>query len=251
VVSSPQPQRAINQTQLPSSRLASFTNQAIGGLSAGLTGATGPVSADDIAARNVKKPESAVQLSAQKRGQGVLDSGKRLTQLAQVGAQKRAARQVAMMQQPRGGGGVAVGGPGYNGNPVGQAWQKNGSLSGSRNRVMSLASSYLGTPYVLGGTSYKGIDCSGLVMMVYNQLGYKISSHSATWQGRNIPGVRTSLNKLRPGDIVAWKDGSHIAIYAGNGEIIEAANPRRGTLRRRLWANPNAVFGIALRLPGE
>src|SRR5690606_5971125 len=112
-------------------------------------------------------------------------------------------------------------------------------------------SSYLGTPYVLGGTSYRGIDCSSLVMMVYNQLGFNITRHSATWQCKNIPGVRTSIANLRPGDIVAWKDGSHIAIYAGNGEIFEAANPQRGTLRRKLWANPNAVYGIALRLPGE
>lgn len=134
---------------------------------------------------------------------------------------------------------------------AGTAWKPDGSLSDSRNTVLSEASKYLGTPYVLGGKSTKGIDCSGLVMMVYNKLGYNINRHSATWQGRNIPGVRTSIKNLRPGDVVAWKDGSHIAIYAGNGEIIEAANPKRGTLRRKLWAPESAVFGIALRLPGE
>jgi cell wall-associated NlpC family hydrolase len=50
---------------------------------------------------------------------------------------------------------------------------------------------------------------------------------------------------------VAWKDGSHIAIYAGNGEIIEAANTRVGTVRRKIWASPDQLFGIAVRLPGE
>lgn len=134
---------------------------------------------------------------------------------------------------------------------AGQAWQTDGSLSASRNALLQDASSYIGSRYVLGGRTYKGIDCSGLIMNVYNKLGFDIGVHHADWQRRNIPGVRTSVNNLRPGDIVAWKDGSHIAIYAGNGQIIEAANPKTGTVRRRLWANPNDVIGIAVRLPGE
>lgn len=125
-------------------------------------------------------------------------------------------------------------------------------VTGNRAAALQDASRYLGTRYVLGGTSTRGIDCSGLVMMVYNKMGYNITRHSATWQRDNIPGVRTNnINSLRPGDLVAWKDGSHIAIYAGNGEIIEAANERVGTVRRRLWASPSAVVGIKLQFPGE
>lgn len=185
---------------------------------------------------------SAVQASAQRRMDAISSTNSRLKALTnQIAAQKAA-------QQAFGG---RVAGTRGAGGGLGNAWKPDGSLSDARNKVLQIASSYLGTPYVLGGTSYKGIDCSGLVMMVYNQLGFNITRHSATWQGKNIPGVRTNIANLRPGDIVAWKDGSHIAIYAGNGEIIEAANPRRGTLRRKLWANPNAVYGIALRLPGE
>jgi len=133
---------------------------------------------------------------------------------------------------------------------IGEAYNADGSLSPARRTALQSASSYRGTPYQLGGTTARGIDCSGLVMAVYNQLGYGISQHSAGWQGRNIPGVRTSINNLRPGDIVAWKDGSHIAIYAGNGEIIDASRSR-GTSRRPLWTSPDNVYGIALRLPGE
>jgi cell wall-associated NlpC family hydrolase len=136
-------------------------------------------------------------------------------------------------------------------NAAGKAWKSDGTLSDSRNSLLANASSYLGSKYVLGGTTKQGIDCSGLVMAVYNKLGFKVSQHDATWQGKNIPGVRTSVKNLRPGDIVAWKDGSHIAIYAGNGEIIEAANTRVGTVRRKLWASANDVVGIAVRLPGE
>lgn len=131
-----------------------------------------------------------------------------------------------------------------------QAYQPDGSLSQSRQQLLQETSQYAGAPYVLGGRTAKGIDCSGLVMSVYNQAGFDITRHSATWQGRNIPGVRTAVNNLKPGDIVAWKDGSHIAIYAGNGQIWDASS-KRGTTLRPLWASQDKVYGIAVRLPGE
>lgn len=125
-----------------------------------------------------------------------------------------------------------------------------GNLEGTRREVMQRAGQYIGSPYQLGGKTVKGIDCSGLVMAVYGQAGIDVSQHSAGWQGRNIPGARTSVNNLQPGDIVAWKDGSHIAIYAGNGMIIDASS-RGGTRQRPLWAPQNQVYGIKLRFPGE
>ena len=125
-----------------------------------------------------------------------------------------------------------------------------GNLSKSRQDVVRKTASYAGTPYQLGGRTAQGIDCSGLVMAVYNQAGFDIPQHSAGWQGRNIPGVRTSTNNLQPGDIVAWRDGSHIAIYAGNGMIWDASRSR-GTSMRKLWAPESAVYGIKLRFPGE
>lgn len=125
-------------------------------------------------------------------------------------------------------------------------------VTGSRAQALQNAASYLGSRYVLGGRSKQGIDCSGLVMMAYNPLGFNISRHSASWQRDNIPGVRTNdIGSLRPGDIVAWRDGSHIAVYAGNGEIIEAANERIGTVRRKIWASSSQLVGIKLRFPGE
>ena len=45
-----------------------------------------------------------------------------------------------------------------------------------------------------------------------------------------------------------WRDGSHIAIYAGHGQIIESANTKVGTVRRQLWDNPGNVVGIRLQL---
>jgi cell wall-associated NlpC family hydrolase len=125
------------------------------------------------------------------------------------------------------------------------------TLSQSRQNLLKNAQSYVGSPYVLGGTTKQGIDCSGLVMNVYNKAGFDVGQHSATWQGQSIPGVRTTVDKLRPGDLVAWRDGSHIAIYAGDGQIIEAANTRVGTVQRNIWASPDQIFGIKIRLPGD
>lgn len=129
-------------------------------------------------------------------------------------------------------------------------WGGDKSLSSSRNEALSTAFSYVGDPYVLGGTSHQGIDCSGLVMAVYDQLGYGqyINNHSSRAQGSEIPGVRTAVSNLQPGDIVAWADGSHIAIYAGNGMIVAAAAPGEGVKYQPVWGD---VYGIHLTLPGE
>jgi len=131
---------------------------------------------------------------------------------------------------------------------VGNAYQTDGTLSDARQQVLNKTASYAGTPYQLGGRTVKGIDCSGLVMSVYNQLGFNIQSHSVSGQAATIPGVRTTTNNLRPGDLVVWNDNSHIAVYAGNGMIWDASSSK-GTTMRPLWSDK--TYGVALRLPGE
>lgn len=128
------------------------------------------------------------------------------------------------------------------------AYQPDGNLSQSRQQLLKETSSYAGTPYQLGGRTATGIDCSGLVMSVYNQLGFNIKSHSVSGQANSIPGVKTSVSNLRPGDLVVWGDESHIAVYAGNGQIWDASRSK-GTSLRPLWSNQ--VYGIAVKLPGE
>lgn len=239
-----------SSTVLPSQSASSYVTQKLGGLMTGTSNQTGGSGSNQRTGLVGAPAQSGVEVANAGISDRVKSSNQSLLASATIQGQKRKqAREAAAAAASRGGGGG--GNVQSGGSPVGQAYAANGSLSGSRNRVMQLASGYLGSPYVLGGTSTRGIDCSGLIMMVYNQLGYNISRHSATWQGNNIPGVRTAVNNLRPGDIVAWKDGSHIAVYAGNGEIIEAANERVGTVRRKIWASPGDIYGIALRLPGE
>jgi cell wall-associated NlpC family hydrolase len=121
----------------------------------------------------------------------------------------------------------------------------------SQQAVVAEAKKYLGLPYVWGGTSIsKGVDCSGLVQSVYRSLGYDLPRLSADQarSGRPI----ASMADARPGDLIAWNNSSrnngadHIAIYVGNGKMIEA--PRTG-LNVRLVDVPSTPDYIRRILP--
>jgi cell wall-associated NlpC family hydrolase len=91
-----------------------------------------------------------------------------------------------------------------------------------RAEVLQVARRQLGVPYVWGGASRGGFDCSGFTMYVYRHIGRSLP-HGATDQARR--GVRVSLRDLEPGDLVFWGGSgyySHVAMYAGHGRIIEA-----------------------------
>jgi cell wall-associated NlpC family hydrolase len=121
----------------------------------------------------------------------------------------------------------------------------------SQQAVVDEARKYLGLPYVWGGTSATtGVDCSGLVQSVYRSLGYDLPRLSADQarSGRPI----ASLAQAQPGDLIAWDNSSrnngadHIAIYVGDGKMIEA--PRTG-LKVRLVDVPSTPDYIRRILP--
>ena len=91
--------------------------------------------------------------------------------------------------------------------------------------AVDLAATFLGVPYVWGGTSPAGFDCSGLMQYVYNQLGYKINRVAAD-QMKN--GIAVSRENLMPGDLVGFYSSpgsgyvSHIGMYVGDGMMIHA-----------------------------
>ena len=88
--------------------------------------------------------------------------------------------------------------------------------------VVAIAQRYLGVPYVWGGASPSGFDCSGLTMYCYAQIGVGLS-HGATDQQRASKPV--PLNSLQPGDLVFFGSASyshHVGIYAGGGSMIHA-----------------------------
>ena len=96
-----------------------------------------------------------------------------------------------------------------------------------------VARRYLGTPYVWGGESARGFDCSGFIMRVMRDLGYKALPHSAAEQFNY--GKPIAKPFLQPGDIVffanTYKPGvSHVGIYLGKGRFIHAANSQVGTI---------------------
>ena len=88
--------------------------------------------------------------------------------------------------------------------------------------VVGIAEKYLGVPYVWGGASPSGFDCSGLVMYCYAQIGISLP-HGATDQQRMSHPV--PLDSLQPGDLVFFGDASfsyHVGIYVGGGQMIAA-----------------------------
>jgi len=136
----------------------------------------------------------------------------------------------------------------------------NGSL---RTQAVNKALVVLNLPYVWGGDSLKtGVDCSGLVQQVYKQLGISTPRQARAQAAEGAVGHRvSSVSQLQPGDLVAfqWAGGyagpntvSHIAIYAGNNEIIEAYGGSHG--RRRALTNSTQDRGaiyLHVKFPGE
>ena len=93
--------------------------------------------------------------------------------------------------------------------------------------VVGIAMQFLGVPYVWGGSSPGGFDCSGLVMYVYAQVGVSLPHYTgAQWQ----MGVPVAYNDLQPGDLVFFDGLGHVGIYIGGGEFIHA--PHTGDVVR-------------------
>ena len=85
--------------------------------------------------------------------------------------------------------------------------------------VVGIAMQYLGTPYVWGGASPGGFDCSGFIMYVYSQVGVSLPHHAASQYGMGTP---VSRDQLQPGDLVFFNGLGHAGIYIGGGQFIHA-----------------------------
>jgi peptidoglycan DL-endopeptidase CwlO len=85
--------------------------------------------------------------------------------------------------------------------------------------VVGIAMRYLGTPYVWGGASPSGFDCSGFVMYVYSQVGISLPHSSYAQYGYGSP---VSLSQLQAGDLVFFDGLGHVGIYVGGGTFIHA-----------------------------
>ena len=102
----------------------------------------------------------------------------------------------------------------------------SGSATGSQ--ILAKATEYLGTPYVYGGASPSGFDCSGFVYYVYGTFGISVGRTPAEQYNA---GMVVDKANLQPGDIVLFAGTgsssiSHTGIYAGNGQFIHSPNSR-------------------------
>lgn len=108
-------------------------------------------------------------------------------------------------------------------------------------QVVEISQSLLGTPYLYGGETPAGFDCSGLIRYVYRQIGISVPRSSRQLY-RHAKKVR--LDRIKPGDLLFFRiDGkkiSHVAIYLGNKQFIHAPSSgksvSKASLDSRYWS---------------
>jgi len=116
-----------------------------------------------------------------------------------------------------------------------QSW----TTAEAADRLRAAAERWAGAPHQLGGTTTRGVDCSGLVQSVYaNEFGYEVprTTEEQVRTGRSV-----SRSQLQPGDLVffrpEWKE-RHVGIYVGDGEFLHASASEGVTvssLQRSYW----------------
>ncbi len=174
-----------------------------------------------VAVRAAARDRIASRIAAERRLYGSVRSQLQQMIAQQQSRQLAAARRARVAAQaqataPTGSFGV--------GDPAG------GSVpSGHYSGVVGIAMQYLGVPYVWGGASPSGFDCSGLVMYVFAQVGVSLPHYTVgQWSYPNA--VSVPRNELQPGDLVFFAGLGHVGIYVGNGQFIHA--PHTGDVVR-------------------
>lgn len=122
-------------------------------------------------------------------------------------------------------------------NTVSTATSVDVPASAIGNSVISIASRYIGVPYVSGGASPSGMDCSGFTQYVFGQLGISLPHSSSAQPGY---GTVVPASEAQPGDLM-WTPG-HVSIYAGGNTMIDASKPGTVVDFRPIWqSNPTFV----------
>jgi cell wall-associated NlpC family hydrolase len=158
-------------------------------------------------------------------------------------AQQQQQQQAQQAPPPSNGGGSSgdtgsSGGGTYSPPPAGTLGQQ----------AAAIAQQYLGVPYVWGGASPSGFDCSGLVVYVYGRLGVSLPHYTVSlWNS----GAHVSRDQLAPGDLVFFYSLDHVGIYLGGGLFIHA--PHTGTVVQISSLNSSwysSAYDGAVRISG-
>lgn len=124
---------------------------------------------------------------------------------------------------------------------------KEGEIAGAiRTSMVKFAVSFVGNPYVWGGTSLsQGADCSGFVQSVYAQYGYSLPRVAAD---QAQYGTRISVSEALPGDLIFYEENGeiyHVVMYIGDGKVVEAANTDLGIITSQV-RNDQAVWAVRI-----
>lgn len=96
------------------------------------------------------------------------------------------------------------------------------SAGGDRATVLQTALEYLGDPYVEGGASHAGIDCSGLTMVAYQAVGIQLAHYVPT---QDAVATTVPESEALPGDMVVYDNDDHVGLYLGQGLVLQAPHP--------------------------
>ena len=108
--------------------------------------------------------------------------------------------------------------------------------------IVAAAAKYEGVPYVFGGTSSSGIDCTGLVQKALADAGITV--------GRSMDDQMTAgtevgtLADAKPGDLIVLDGGAHIVIYSGNGNVIHAPYEGKTVTEQKIWFDDSDITTI-------
>ncbi len=111
---------------------------------------------------------------------------------------------------------------------VGSVVDTTSSTQGIRQDILDFAAQFLGTPYVYGGSTPSGFDCSGFTSYVYKNMGISIARTSSDQRATT---TNISMDELLPGDLVFFGSNnvvSHVGIYVGDGNFIHS--PHTGSV---------------------
>lgn len=123
-----------------------------------------------------------------------------------------------------------------------------GSVTGEQ--VAAAARKYVGVPYVWGGTDpASGMDCSGFVQRVYQDLGIALPRVVRDQMTQGTPVA--SLADAKPGDLLVSFGGDHVAIYLGNGKAIDAPEPGKSIQVRDAWEKDTGITAIRRIVPNS